>query len=313
MAWHHNLYSTYSIVARDEQTGQLGVAVQTHQIGVGRYIIWMKAGRGAMITQSLANIGFGPMALSMLQQGVDPERIIAALVATDPDATRRQMGVVDNQGRAAAFTGSGCIREAQHHVGDGYSIQANMMTHSTVIPAMRGAYESATGDLAQRMIAALHAAQAEDGDIRGMQSAALRIVSGNPDTAEWQTVYDLRVDEHTDPITELGRLVRLRHTQIIDAEGYTALDAGDRERALTKWQEAREEAPELEELAFWQAITLADTHNDVATAAAILQDALADHPRRAQWLDLIGRLKECGLIERENVGQELLALLAQGS
>jgi uncharacterized Ntn-hydrolase superfamily protein len=303
------LFSTYSIVARDADTGQLGVAVQTHQMGVGRLVPWLLPGVGAVATQSLVNISFGPMALTMLREGVNAEHVIAALAASDEGANRRQVAVVDSQGHAAAWTGNGCIAEAAHHVGDGYSVQANMMTHATVVGAMANAYENATGDLAVRMLAALQAAEAEGGDIRGMQSAALVVVPGDKNVPEWRTDYDLRVDEHSAPLNELTRLVRLRHAQITEEAGYRALDAGERDQALDYWQRARREAPELEELPFWQAIKLADELRDVNTAAAILRPVLARNPRRQHWIELIRRLQLCGLIERDNAGEELIAAL----
>lgn len=303
------LFSTYSIVARDPQTGQFGVAVQTHQMCVGWIVPWLLPGVGAVATQSLVNISFGPLALAMLHEGVAAQQVIDGLVASDPDAHRRQVAAVDAQGRAAAWTGTGCIAEADHHVGEGYSVQANMMTHPTVVAAMAGAYEKASGDIAQRMLAALQAAQAEDGDIRGMQSAALKVVPGDLDKPAWTVDYDLRVDEHTNPVEELARLVRLRHAQLADQAGYEAFEHGQRDQALALWAAARAEAPELEELAFWQATTLAEKPAEVQTAAEILRPALAKEPRRAQWIDLIGRLQDCGLIAREGAAQELIRAL----
>jgi len=310
MKFHYTeLCSTYSIVARDPQTGELGVAVQTHQMSVGRLVPFLLPGIGAVATQSLVNVSFGPMGLAMLREGVSAAHVVAALVASDENAHRRQLAVVDTQGRAAAHTGSGCIADARHHVGEGYSVQANMMTLDTVIPAMVKAYESTSGDIAQRMVAALAAAQVEDGDIRGMQSAALKVVSGDKSDAEWESIYDLRVDEHATPVVEMARLVRLRHAQRIDQRGYELLKAGKRAEALALWAEARAEAPELEELAFWQAVQLADSHVDVETAAAILRPALANDPRRKHWIDLVQRLAACGIIEREGADSELVAAL----
>lgn len=300
------LLSTYSIVARDLETGQLGVAVETHQMTVGRLVPWLLPGVGAIATQSLVNISYGPMALTMLSEGISAPRIIQALAASDEGAHRRQMAVVDAQGRAAAWTGDGCIPEAGHQVGEGYSVQANMMTYPTVVAAMAQAYEQAKGDLAQRMMAALEAAQAEGGDIRGMQSAALVVVPGKSDVPTWETVYDLRIDEHENPVVELARLVRLRHAQVVDAQGFEALQAGKQDEALRIWKQARAEAPELEEMPFWQAVTLADKHADVASAAAILAPVLAQDPRREHWIDLIQRLVKCGLIERTGAGEALI-------
>jgi uncharacterized Ntn-hydrolase superfamily protein len=305
----HDLYATYSIVARDADTGQYGVAVQTHQMSVGRVVPFMLPGVGAVATQSLVNVSFGPLGLDFLREGFSAEQIIDGLIAADSNPTRRQVAVVDTQGRAAAYTGSGCIPYAGHHIGEGYSVQANMMTNDTVIVAMVSAYEGASGDLAQRMLAALQAAQAEDGDIRGTQSAALKVVSGDRSEPAWQAVFDLRVDEHTAPVVEMARLVRLRHAQLVSARGNEALEQGRREEALQIWQQAREEAPELEEVAFWQAITLADGQNDVTAAADILGPVMQNDLRRAHWLDLLTRLDECGFIEHAGAGAALRAAI----
>ena len=308
---HSHLFSTYSIVARDPDTGQLGVAVQTHQMCVGSVVPWLLPGRGAFATQSVANISFGPMALIMLREGVSAPNIIKALAASDPDAHRRQMAVVDANGEAAAWTGDGCIAQASHHVGQGYSVQANMMTQATVVAAMARAYENADGDLAQRMLAALEAAQAEDGDIRGMQSAALKVVPGDPSKPIWASDYDLRVDEHENPVQELGRLVRLGRAQQIDGEGYRLFEDQKLDEALAKWAEARRIAPELEELPFWQAMALADGPANVAAAVEILKSALMHDPRREHWVDLIRRLQDCGLLERAGAADELISALGR--
>jgi uncharacterized Ntn-hydrolase superfamily protein len=304
-----DICNTYSIVARDPQTGDLGVAVQTHQIGVGRLVPWLLPGIGAIATQALVNVSFGPVGLTLLRQGASAVQAVAALIAADSGATQRQIAIVDANGRAEAYTGRNCIREAGHYIGEGYSVQANMMTRNTVVDAMRKAYEDAGGDFVSRLLMALYAAQAEDGDIRGMQSAALKIVSGDRDTPEWQSIYDIRVDEHDDPLVELSRLVKLRWGQLLDAEGHALLTSGDVPGALMKWKLARETAPALEEIAFWQAVALADQHPDeqsISIAGRILALALENDQRRDQWLDLIGRLAECGMIQNEVIAMRLI-------
>ncbi|MEP6983983.1 MAG: DUF1028 domain-containing protein, partial [Chloroflexota bacterium] len=165
----------------------------------------------------------------------------------------------------------------------------------------------AEGDLAQRMLAALEAAQAEDGDIRGMQSSALVVVPADIHEPEWKKDYSLRVDEHENPVMELARLVRNRRAQIIDQQGSDLLAAGQRAEALALWAEARILAPEQEELAFWQAVTLADKTGDIDTAASILKPMLAAEVRREEWIELIRRLANCGLIERQGADVELIA------
>lgn len=312
MDFHHTeLYNTYSIVARDPQTGQVGVAVQTHQIGVGRIVPWMVTGVGAVATQSLVNISYGPMALAMLREGLSASAIIASLIAGDKRENRRQVAVITADGDVATHTGTGCIAYAGHHTGDAYSVQANMMNKPTVIEAMRHAYENTQGELALRMMASLEAAQAEDGDIRGMQSAAMKIVPATSQY-EWETDFDLRVDESAQPLTELARLVRLRRAQHLDNSGHVKLGAGDVEGALADWQSARQLAPDLEEIAYWQAVTLADANprdDSISIAAQLLHDHLVPDAAWAGWRDLIGRLVANGLMEREGAGDELLTAL----
>ena len=302
-------FSTYSIVARDAETGQLGVAVQTHQMSVGAHVPWLLPGGGAIATQAMVNVSFGPMGLALLSEGVPAPKVVEALVAADARPHIRQVAAVDAHGQAGAWTGQACIPEAGHWIGEGYSVQANMMDRPTVVAAMATAYEGAQGDLAARMLAALRAAQGEGGDIRGMQSAALRVVSGTVDPkalSEERSIYDLRVDEHAQPLDELARLVRLRHAQLLDDEGHRALDRGDRSLAFERWEQARALAPELEEVGFWQAVALADRPAEVTRAAEILSQALAQEARREQWIDLLRRLQVCGLIERSGAAEELI-------
>ena len=310
MKFHHSeLFATYSIVARDPETGQFGVAVETHQMSVGGIVPWLLPGFGAVATQSMVNISFGPIALKLLREGYPADKVIAALIAGDSQPQRRQVAVVDKNGLAAAHTGSGCIPYASHQTGPGYSVQANMMANDTVVQAMALAYEHTTGDLGQRLLAALQAAQAEGGDIRGMQSAGLKVVPAAADGPDWAWVYDVRVDESENPIDDLARLVRLRHASLVDQQGTEALAAGQRDEALRLWAAARDEAPELEEMPFWQAVELADKDGDIPTAVGILQAGLANDPRRDHWVDLIQRLIDCGIIENPAAGAQLVAAL----
>lgn len=314
MTHFSELFNTYSIVARDAQTGDMGVAVQTHQMCVGAVVPWLKPGVGAIATQASTNPCFGPLGLALLEEGLAPAHVVDSLVASDEQADRRQFAVVDPLGRVAAWTGSNCISEAGHHIGDGFSVQANMMTNDTVIEAMASAYLGAEGDLAGRMMAALFAAQEQGGDIRGMQSAALKVVKSSAEGEDsafrriWP--YNLRVDEHDRPVEELARLVRLRHARLIDAQGHLQLEGGQVERALEIWEEARQRAPELEELSFWQSAALADIPQEVQLAAEILQPMLEKDDRRDHWIDLVRRIQECGIIERQGAGDELLQAIS---
>ena len=201
---------TYSIVARDAQTGQLGVAVQTRSFGVGTAVPWAEAGVGAVATQSFTERSYGPLGLELLRVGRTPDEALAGLVAADAHEDVRQVGIVDAEGRSAAHTGAHCIPEAGHLLGDGFAVQANMMRSAEVWPAMAEAFRSATGSLAQRLLAALDAAEAAGGDFRGRQAAAMLVVEGAPSGKPWDArVIDLRVEDHADPLAELRRLVTL--------------------------------------------------------------------------------------------------------
>jgi len=164
---------TYSIVARDAASGQMGVAVQSHWFSVGSIVTWAEAGVGAIATQSFVDPAYGPRGLELMKSGLSAEQALEALLLVDDGRNVRQVAFVDTSGTVAAHTGAKCIESADHHVGEGYSVQANMMLNDKVVPAMAKAYESAEGDLAERLMAALEAAQAAGGDIRGKQSAAM--------------------------------------------------------------------------------------------------------------------------------------------
>jgi uncharacterized Ntn-hydrolase superfamily protein len=199
---------TYSIVARDPETGELGVAVQTGTFGVGRVVPWAEAGVGAVATQSYTEPSYGAFGLELMKAGRSAPDALAGLVASDPGERIRQVGMVDAEGRAAAHTGTGCVRECGHLVREGFAVQANMMGRDTVWGAMAAAYEQAGGTLARRLLTALEAAEAEGGDFRGSQSAGLLVVQAEPTGFDWKgRVSDLRVEDHPDPVGELRRLL----------------------------------------------------------------------------------------------------------
>lgn len=298
------LFATYSIVAADAD--EIGAAVQTHQMCVGSVVPWLLPGVGAVVTQSLVNVSLGPLGLEMLAAGSSPECVVTALEALDREPERRQFAVINSEGAAAAFTGSGCIREASHSTGSGFSVQANMMLTTRVVDAMAAAYQESQGPLAERLLLALMAAQRESGDIRGMQSAALATVANDTAEPAWRRRFDLRVDEHDSPLAELDRLVRFQRANYIDIEGHTAVESGDVEQALRRWKDARELAPELEELPFWQAVTLADKAPGYSDEAAeILRVMLANEANPHHWVDLIHRLVVCGLLTSGDIAEKL--------
>src|SRR5271168_4816399 len=209
------LVHTYSIVARDPDTGQLGVAVQSHYFAAGSVVTWAEAGVGAVATQASADPAYGKLGLDLMRARKSAPDTLAGLLAADPMREIRQVAMVDALGRTAAHTGQTTIPEAGHIVGDGFSVQANMMLKNTVWPAMAEAYTSAKGELVDRFLAALDAAEAEGGDIRGRQSAAILIVEGKSSGRPWHDrIFDLRVDDASEPLVEIRRLVAVRRAYI---------------------------------------------------------------------------------------------------
>ncbi|HKT80096.1 MAG TPA: DUF1028 domain-containing protein [Vicinamibacterales bacterium] len=287
------LVATYSIVARDAATGQIGVAVQSCHFGVGSVVPWAEAGVGAVATQSFTNVAFGPEGLALLRAGIPASDAIEKLLETDPGRAARQVGLVDATGRAAAYTGSGCIPAAGHSIADGVSVQANMMTDGGVWPAMLSAYGGSAGDLAARLLAALQAAEAAGGDIRGRQSAALIVVSGERANKPWQgRVFDLRVEDHPEPVVELARLVRLQRAVSAHAGFLSSMREGTVDRAFTFLQHALQLAPELDEVKLSAAIGLYFQRRG-ADAQRALSEIFTRRPGLAIWLD---RMAAAGML-----------------
>src|SRR3954447_2132384 len=196
---------TFSIVARDPATGEMGVAVQSHWFSVGSIVTWAEAGVGAIATQSLVDPSYGPKGLELMRQGVPAPKALAQLVAADSGRNGRQVAMIDATGAVDAYTGPGAIAAAGHHVGAQYSVQANMMGKPTVWPAMAKGFEAATGSLADRLIAALEAAEGAGGDVRGRQSAAIIVVKAKGTGKPWvggDWLFNLRVDDHPQPVAE---------------------------------------------------------------------------------------------------------------
>ena len=282
--------NTYSIVAYDSATGELGVAVQSHWFSVGSLVAWAEAGVGAVATQSFIEVSYGPLGLELMRAGRSAEQALAALVAADPHPEVRQVAMVDARGNVAVHTGASAIHAAGHRTGRGYSVQANMMLNATVPDAMARAYESTQGDLAARLLAALQAAQREGGDIRGMQSAALLVVSGEPTGVAWNDrIYDLRIEDHPRPVEELARLLHLARAYRHMNAGDAALTEGDVERALREYATAESMVPDSAtngEMVFWHAVTLASLGR-VDQALPYFRRAFAQD---ANWRELLRRL-----------------------
>lgn len=295
--------ATYSIVARDPATGELGVAVQSHWFSVGPIVPWAEAGVGAVATQSFVDPSYGPLGLELMKGGKSAPRALAALLEADEHPAVRQVAMIDAEGRVAAHTGESAIIAAGHHVGEDYSVQANLMEHPSVWPAMAEAFESAGGDLAERMLVALEAAQAEGGDIRGRQSAALLVVSGEPSGKPWvDRIYDLRIEDHPEPLVELRRLLHLARAYREMNAGDEAMTVDDVPAAVDHYDAAAEMVPESAEMVYWAGITLASVGN-VEEALPRLETAYAADPR---WAVLTARLPAAGLLPDD---AELLARL----
>jgi uncharacterized Ntn-hydrolase superfamily protein len=227
---------TFSIVARDAATGEMGVAVQSHWFSVGSIVTWAEAGVGAVATQSFVDPAYGPRGLELMKSGLSAEQALEALLLVDDGRGVRQVAMIDNDGNVAAHTGAKCIEVASQHVGEGYSVQANMMLNDRVVTAMAEAYESTEGDLADRMLAALVAGQKAGGDIRGKQSAAMLIVKPESTGRPWaDRVLELRIEDDPEPIAELGRLLTVHRAYDHMNAGDLAVEHGELELAMAEY------------------------------------------------------------------------------
>jgi uncharacterized Ntn-hydrolase superfamily protein len=267
----------------------LGVAVQSHWFSVGAVVPWAEAGVGAVATQSIVDPSYGPLGLGLMRVGKTAPEALAALLAADSGREVRQVGIVDAKGNAASHTGKMDIPAAGGQTGAGYAVQANLMEKPTVWGAMARAFETARGDLAERMLAALDAGQGEGGDIRGVQSAAILIVRGTSTGRPWaDKVFDLRVEDHPDPLRELRRLVGVQRA-------YNHMSAGDDCVAIKDWACAEREygtaetmQPANAEMAFWHAVALA-SNGKLDDARPLFRRAFTAD---ARWRELIRRLPE---------------------
>ncbi|MGD9900616.1 MAG: DUF1028 domain-containing protein [Calditrichaceae bacterium] len=248
---------TFSIVARDEQTGELGVAVQSHWFSVGSIVSWAEAGVGAVATQSMVNASFGPRGLDLLKTGKSSSDALNDLIASDEGRDFRQVAIINTKGQVAAYTGEKCIADAGHITGKNYSVQANMMLNDKVVPAMSKAFESSTGPLAERMLAALKAAQAAGGDIRGQQSAAILVVKGKATGNLWEDrKIDLRVEDHPEAVKEIERVLKVYRAYEHMNNGDLAIEKGDEQGALSEYGAAEAMFPDNIEMKYWHAVSL---------------------------------------------------------
>lgn len=299
---------TYSIVARDPDTGEMGVAVQSHWFSVGSVVSWAEAGVGAVATQSLTEVSFGPRGLELLKQGVTAQEAAKTLLDADEGRAVRQLAIVDARGNVAAHTGDRCIPEAGHQMGEQFSVQANMMLNDKVCPAMFETFATSTGKpLAERMVAALEAAQGTGGDIRGQQSAAVLVVRGQPTGKVWEDrLTDLRVEDHKEPVKELKRLLRVFRAYENMNRGDLALEADDAESALKYYSAAGEMFPDNLEMKYWHAISLANL-GKIDDALPLLKEVFA---RDDNWRVMTTRLPEKGflMVSEEDLSRILSSL-----
>jgi uncharacterized Ntn-hydrolase superfamily protein len=275
---------TYSIVARDPATGQLGVAVQSHWFGVGPIVPWAAPGVGAVATQANAEVAYGPRALELLAGGLDARAALSKLLAEDSSAETRQVAVVDGRGGVAVHTGGLCIPYAGHTDGAGFSCQANIMVSEQVWPAMSDAFLSTGGPLAERLLAALDAAELAGGDARGRQSAALLVVPGEGEP--WRVEVSLRVEDHPDPLVELRRLYDIHAAYDLAGQADELAGEGRHDEAGQAFRQAAALAPDNHELRFWGGLGAAQA-GEMELAVELVQSAIAAHP---PWRGLLERL-----------------------
>ena len=281
------LAHTYSITARDPANGEMGVAVASHYFAVGSVVPWAEAGAGAVATQALVEPAYGKLGLELMRAGKSAPDALGGLTARDAASAVRQVAMVDAEGRAAAHTGASAIAEAGHIIGDGFSVQANMMLRATVWPAMAATYRSAKGELIDRLLAVLDAAEAEGGDIRGRQSAAVLIVAGKSTGRWWSdTIFNIRVDDSPEPLVELRRLVSIARASTHMRRAQSALERGDRAALDREFEAASRLCGDNPEMRFWHAISLLAA-GEIAEGFRLLREVAA---LDRNWITLALRL-----------------------
>ena len=294
---------TYSIVARDARTGQFGVAVQTCNLAVGTWVPWAEAGVGAVATQGMAERTYGTLGLQLLRGQMTARQALDALLAADDKRDFRQVAFVDAHGDVAVHTGRRCLPEAGHLTGESFSTQANMMAGNAVWNEMAGAYESHGGDFAEKLLAALDAAELAGGDIRGRQTAALLVMG--PDIGAFPLI-DLRVDHHSEPLLELRRLLRLHRAYDAEYAAGEAAQSGDAATVTQLLHEIARSAPDESYLQYLRALHLAASLNRWDESVAILKGLIEQAPL---WEEFLRRDAAVGHFTDPGLGTRLLALL----
>lgn len=273
---------TYSIVARDPATGELGVAVQSHWFSVGSVVPWAEPAVGAVATQSMADPSYGPNGLDMLREGAGARETLSELVRQDPRKAVRQVAIVDSRGQVAVHTGRRCIQFAGHETGRGFVCAANMMSREGVPQAMARAFTTSMGELPDRLLAALDAAEAAGGDVRGRQSAAMVVVRSRDE--QWDHSLDLRVEDSAFPLVELRRLLRLRQAYDLAERADELTAEGRRDEAALLYRRSMEIAPENAELRFWGGLALVQLNERLAGLEAV-KSAIDENEGLAELLN----------------------------
>jgi uncharacterized Ntn-hydrolase superfamily protein len=278
----------------------MGVAVQSHWFSVGTIVAWGEAGVGVVATQSFVNPAFGPDGIELMKQGMSANDVLDKLIVEDKGRDLRQLAVLDVNGNVKAYTGKNCIYGAGHIVGENYSVQANLMLNDKVWSAMSKAFENSTGPLAERMVAALEAGENAGGDIRGKQSACLLIVRGEATGNLWEDrLIDIRIDDNSEPIEELKRLLKVHRAYEHMNNGDVAVEHGDMELAMKEYMAAEKMFPDNEEMKYWHAVTLVN-NGDLQNALPIFKEVFN---KNENWKTLTPRLLPTGLLK---VNQEQL-------
>jgi uncharacterized Ntn-hydrolase superfamily protein len=297
------LAHTFSIVARDTVTGEMGVAVQSHWFSVGSIVAWGEAGVGVVATQSFVNASFGQRGLELLKNGKTAQEAVDILIASDDGRDFRQLAIVDSKGHSASYTGAKCIAEAGNIAGDNYSVQANMMLNNTVWSEMSKAFKKSTGPLAERLVTALEAAQNEGGDIRGKQSACLLVVNGKATGNIWEDrLIDLRVEDYPNPIDEIKRLLKVYRAYEHMNKGDLAVEKNDMNLAMDEYNAAMKMFPENLEMKYWTAVSLANT-GEVEKALPMFKEIF---DKDKNWKELTKRLVPVGLLTIDKKDQNLI-------
>lgn len=301
------LAHTYSIVARDPETGEMGVAVQSHWFSVGSIVAWGEAGIGVVATQSFVNPSFGPRGLELMKSGMTAEEALDLLIASDESREFRQLAILDAKGNVKAFTGNKCIEGAGHLIGNNYSVQANLMLNDLVPKAMAEAFEKTKGPLAERMVAAMEAAQNVGGDIRGQQSASILVVRGKSTGNLWEDrLIDLRVEDHLQPVDEIKRLLKVYRAYEHMNNGDYAVEKNEMELAMKEYSAAMNMFPENLEMKYWTAIALVNV-GQLEKALPMFKDIFS---KNENWKTLTPRLiKNEMLVADEETLKRILNVL----